>query len=680
MSFLMRAPRECASWTWDLEGVTEAGMESVLAVAEQMSGVLRKHGLLDPGALEWSWFQVGKGGLGLHSRLSLVSRSLAEPTLAEEMRACRPVGHPQAEMGAVTVFGDGEWIDAGGRHRREYRLVELMVSPGNLGPYAELSVHHDVWGECDFRGRPHPAVHANNAPRLAAALQELDGLLGVEAEPGGATYFGKAEGYGLEAPELIDGLGPDLTDGIGGIVTSGVPDKWCPRTLPVDRKAADRLGAWAAASGREALDAVSLDLRGADLSGGDFTGAWFTHAVLAGISLAGAELWRAHLEKADLTGANLSGSSLVKATLDQASLRSACLDDADLTSVSLADVDAAGATFRRTDLTNATLLQVDLRGADLSGATTANTSFTVHVDDRTLLRGLTGTLLGPVTVVTGDTERELDGLALQRWLTERGADVEVLSGFTYYARFDESSTSSRENPYGIVRRSTVDAIDIDEAFTRNLRWEPTEYLRLYYLGHNDDDHAEITRAEADAFIKRVTRILTTPRARATVERLTAIDWRDEDTAFTHAASRSRLFREHLRRSALWAQAYQPAGDWPVVDLAASIDPTVQVEAELTARLDAFLEANVGDIRAKALCRAALRWAALLDTTTARLPELDDPYEPLLLMLERGGWCGLVIKNRVADFSIVRVPLGTWQDHLSTEPVVSLDKSALDAIG
>ncbi|MFD9687376.1 pentapeptide repeat-containing protein [Kitasatospora sp. NPDC059088] len=676
----MRAPRECASWTWDLEGVKEAGLESVLAVAAQMSGVLRTHGLLEPGALEWSWFQVGKGGLGIHSRLSLVSRSLEEPTLAEEMRACRPVGHPQAEMGAVTVFGNGEWIDAGGRRRREYRLVELMVSPGNLGPYAELSVHHDVWGDCDFHGRPHPAVHAHNSPRLAAALQELDGLLGVKAEPGERTYFGVAEGYGLEAPELIDGLGPDLTDGIGTIVASGIPDTWHPRTLPLDRKAADRLGAWAAAPDREALEAVDLDLRGADLSGGDFTGAWFTDAVLAGVSLAGAELWRAHVEKADLTGANLAGASLVKATLDQATLRSACLDDTDLTSASLAEINAVGATLRRADLTNATLLQVDLRGADLSGATTANTSFTVTVDEHTVLRGLTGTLFGPVTLVTGDTERELDGLALQRWLTEQGADVEVLSGFTYYARFDESSTSSRENPYGIVRRSTADGIDVDEAFTRNLRWEPTEYLRLYYLGHNDDDHAEIIRAEADAFIKRVTRILTTPRARAVVERLTAIDWRDDDTAFTHAASRSRLFREHLRRSALWTQIYQPAGDWPVVDLAAAADPTVRVDAELAARLDAFLEANVGDVRAKGLCRAALRWATLLDTTTAPLPELPDPYEPLLLMLERGAWYGIVIENRVADFSIVRVPLATWQDHLSTEPVVQLDPSALSTDG
>ncbi|MFD5518150.1 hypothetical protein [Streptomyces sp. NPDC127066] len=43
----------------------------------------------------------------------------------------------------------------------------------------------------------------------------------------------------------------------------------------------------------------------------------------------------------------------------------------------------------------------------------------------------------------------------------------------------------------------------DEAFTRNLRWEPTEYLRLYELGHNEVDRVEITDAEASAFIQEV---------------------------------------------------------------------------------------------------------------------------------------------------------------------------------
>ncbi|MEU8465876.1 hypothetical protein [Streptomyces sp. NPDC029003] len=212
MSLLMRSPRESGSWFWDLDDVTEPGLEPALATAARMSAVLSAHGLLEPQGLEWSWFEVGKGGLGIDSGLSLISRSLGDEKLADEIRSCRPVGHPGAEMTGFVVVGSGTWFDAEGTARKEARLVELLVSPDSIGPSAELSVHHDVWATCDFRGNPQPAVYARNAPRLAAALRELDALLGVEAEPGEPTYFGMSKAYGLEDAELVDGRGPDLTD------------------------------------------------------------------------------------------------------------------------------------------------------------------------------------------------------------------------------------------------------------------------------------------------------------------------------------------------------------------------------------------------------------------------------------------------------------------------------------
>ncbi|MFD3871167.1 hypothetical protein [Streptomyces sp. NPDC058623] len=213
MSILMRAPRESGSWFWDLDEVAEPGLDSALRTAARMSAVLASHKLLrDTVALRWSWFEVGKGGLGIHSELSLVGRSLHDEKLADEMRGCRPVAHPGAEMTAFTVLGSGIWLDAEGTEHKEDRLVELLVSPDSIGPSAELSVHHDVWATCDFRGTPQAAVHAHNAPRLAAALKELDETLGVEGEPGEPTYFGRSEAYGLAAAEILDGRGPDLTD------------------------------------------------------------------------------------------------------------------------------------------------------------------------------------------------------------------------------------------------------------------------------------------------------------------------------------------------------------------------------------------------------------------------------------------------------------------------------------
>ena len=48
---------------------------------------------------------------------------------------------------------------------------------------------------------------------------------------------------------------------------------------------------------------------------------------------------------------------------------------------------------------------------------------------------------------------------------------------------------------------------VDEAFTRNLRWEPTTALREHEFGHGNTDYVEITRAEADVFVDRITRKL-----------------------------------------------------------------------------------------------------------------------------------------------------------------------------
>lgn len=68
---------------------------------------------------------------------------------------------------------------------------------------------------------------------------------------------------------------------------------------------------------------------------------------------------------------------------------------------------------------------------------------------------------------------------------------------TYYAKID--ARHPRNDPRGVVRRRETGGVPQDEAFTRNLRWEPTEYLHRFQLGHNDVEHVEISTAEADAF-------------------------------------------------------------------------------------------------------------------------------------------------------------------------------------
>ncbi|MDN5385694.1 MULTISPECIES: hypothetical protein [Streptomyces] len=211
MSVLMRAPQECASWFWDLEDCAPPGLRSALSTAARMSDVLKKHELLTPDALEWFWMVPEAGGAVAKTRLRLTA-PLDDERTARRVEESRPVGFPNAEFRSFLVAGAGMWFDEHGVRRHEDRLVELTVSSEPLGLSADVSVHHDIWGPFDFRGTPHPDVQRQNAPRLAAALKELDELLGVAAEPGEPTYFGRAEGHGVAEPEVSDGRGPDLTD------------------------------------------------------------------------------------------------------------------------------------------------------------------------------------------------------------------------------------------------------------------------------------------------------------------------------------------------------------------------------------------------------------------------------------------------------------------------------------
>jgi hypothetical protein len=74
--------------------------------------------------------------------------------------------------------------------------------------------------------------------------------------------------------------------------------------------------------------------------------------------------------------------------------------------------------------------------------------------------------------------------------------------FDYFGSIPPGRT--RDRPGGVFRRTTVDGLLVDEAFIRNLRWEHTSALRERDLGYSDIDYVEITEAEAEAFVRRVT--------------------------------------------------------------------------------------------------------------------------------------------------------------------------------
>ncbi|MZE80498.1 hypothetical protein [Streptomyces xinghaiensis] len=214
MSTLMRAPKECGSWFWDLDETAPPGLESAMETAEKLAGVLKKQGLLFPYELEYGWYVLDSGYTGMRSTLS-VSAPLNTPNILARLRGSRPTAFPDAQIDDVYVVGSGTWIDATGNSRREPRLIELSVCSQPIGLSATLAVHHDIWKWYDFSGRPHPEVYNRNAPRLAEALRELNSVLGVYPETGEPTIFGVAMELGIDTPAPYDdGSGPDVMDSL----------------------------------------------------------------------------------------------------------------------------------------------------------------------------------------------------------------------------------------------------------------------------------------------------------------------------------------------------------------------------------------------------------------------------------------------------------------------------------
>jgi hypothetical protein len=106
----------------------------------------------------------------------------------------------------VTVRIDcpGLWEEPGSRYRTE-KLFNINVDMwGDSLLAVTLETYSDAWLTVDTRDRDQPDVHAANAPRLAAALQEISALLGTALVPGNANRFATPVETGFEDPR-IDG-------------------------------------------------------------------------------------------------------------------------------------------------------------------------------------------------------------------------------------------------------------------------------------------------------------------------------------------------------------------------------------------------------------------------------------------------------------------------------------------
>lgn len=164
-----------------------------------------------------------------------------------------------------------------------------------------------------------------------------------------------------------------------------------------------------------------------------------------------------------------------------------------------------------------------------------------------------------------------------------------------------------------------------------------------------------------------------------IERILAINWEPDDT---RVGSHIALLQEYLRRAALWAKVLNCTEQWPFFDIAAiavGVDPSQRADnAQIEALRDYFSATPfyvVGII--EKTCEWFLHWQVVKNQEKVRKFNLPDPYEPLILLYERGGIFST--EHGFFNFTAASFPRGTWTQHDRDLPVVELESAALDRL-
>jgi hypothetical protein len=147
-----------------------------------------------------------------------------------------------------------------------------------------------------------------------------------------------------------------------------------------------------------------------------------------------------------------------------------------------------------------------------------------------------------------------------------------------------------------------------------------------------------------------------------------------EESLDHNGSRLALMREYLRRSAMWAQALGCLDRWPFFDIAVAADPSAKLD-------DESVEAVLAGLEGRGLRPIDERVIPyMLNFTTLRdWPQgLPDPFEPLLMVYERGGSFG-----RESGLILIGhgdgVPARHPEMHANRAPEPDLSPAALDAL-
>ncbi|GAB4211616.1 MAG: hypothetical protein OHK0022_46360 [Roseiflexaceae bacterium] len=164
-----------------------------------------------------------------------------------------------------------------------------------------------------------------------------------------------------------------------------------------------------------------------------------------------------------------------------------------------------------------------------------------------------------------------------------------------------------------------------------------------------------------------------PGVRAAFERLLAISWKHDHT---REGSNLGLLREYFRRMAHWGRALNCVDQWPFFDVAAQIDPAARVDPAIIHLLHERLQSQPASTRMAQTCEWFLHWSLIAGRPEVQRFGLLPPYDPLILMYERGG--SFHSEHGFYYVGSAGMSRGLPKDYTSTEPIVPLDPQVLDA--
>lgn len=160
----------------------------------------------------------------------------------------------------------------------------------------------------------------------------------------------------------------------------------------------------------------------------------------------------------------------------------------------------------------------------------------------------------------------------------------------------------------------------------------------------------------------------------TIARIKAIKWELNDS---RTASHIALLKEYLRRASLWATALGCTDKWPFFDVAAQIKSSLRSNEAKIEEVECHLAPLPISRTIRRFCEWFVHWSVVKNSPEITRIALPDPYEPLILLYERGG--DFYREHVFLCFSVGCFPIGKLSDHYSLSPHILLDEEVLDQL-